>query len=357
LNNKLFVIVPDLPPSINGLGDYAYLLANKLKINGFPLQIEFIVAGYQFNKFNIFNGFNVHALQMQTSKSLFQLLNNLNAKLVHLHYVGYGYAKRGAPIWLYLGLIKWRQQDENILITTFHELFANSKFPWTSSFWNQWVQKIICKKIYLASKAVFTSKESFKEELFSFNPFIDIYVLPVFSNFGEMNDYKEISLRDKGLIILGSSEKRLIVYEKYKNELNLICQKYSIDYIIDVGPKFGKFPILNVPIIEYGVLNPNEISDLLKKNSFGIIAGHKSDQFAKSGVFAAYASHGIVVFALDPNFCKIEDGINLNKHFVTIYSQDINNEFISKSIYDWYSKHSLEKQCKSYAKIFNFYNI
>lgn len=349
----MLVIIPDLPPNTNGLGDYAFLLANQLKKNGRTLNIEFLVAGNSNYLFDEFDGFKVYTLTEKKSSVLYSLLQYLDPKLIHLHYVGYGYEKKGAPLWLYFGLLKWKQKKCNILITTFHELFATSKILWTSSFWNQWLQKWICKKIFLLSKYVVTSRESFRNVLFKFSPFIDIYVFPVFSNFGELKEYKNLELRDTRLIVLGSRENRSYLFKKHQNQLNIICQKYSIDGIIDIGPQFGNLPLLNVPVIQLGILNPNDISDLLKINTFGLIAGHSSDFFAKSGIFAAYAAHGNIVFALNANLSKIEDGIIVNHHFVTINSADINYNLISKTIYEWYNNHNLKKQSDAYSDIFN----
>ena len=353
MKKKIYTIVPDLPPNVNGLGDYAYLLGKKIMENCSVYDIEFIVAGNTDYKYGEFNGFIVHVIKEKKANTLLQLLNSLNVGYIHLHYVGYGYDKRGIPLWLYFALYKWKQKDGNTLLTTFHELFAISKIPWTSSFWNQCLQRLICKKIYLISKSIVTSREAFRKYLFKISPFIDIYVYPVYSNFGELNECQNIEIRDKGIVILGSHEKRFIIYKKYQKELHIICQKYSIDRIIDIGPKLGKLPLLNAPIIELGILESNQISNLLKKNLFGIIAGHSSDFFAKSGIFAAYAAHGNIVFALNANLSKIEDGIIVNHHFVTINSVDINYNLISKTIYEWYNHHNLKKQSDAYSDIFN----
>ena len=350
----MLVIVPDLPPNINGLGDYAYLLANQLKKDDVSLKIDFLIAGNYKYPFDEYDGFKVYNLLDKKASVLYSLLQQIDPILIHLHYVGYGYAKRGAPFWLYFGILKWKQKKGNILITTFHELFANSILPLTSSFWNQWFQKLICKKIYLISKCVITSSESFREVLFKFSPFIDIYVYPVFSNFGELKKCPKIELRDKGLIVLGSKENRLNLYKKYHKELNIICRTFSIVRIYDVGPKFGKLPLLNVPVIELGVLKANQISNLLTKNSFGIISRHSSEQFAKSGIYAAFTAHGNIVIALQANSSKIKDGIIADKHFITMNSQNINLDLISKSAFAWYNNHSLEKQAISYSNLFKF---
>ena len=352
MNSTLYVIVPDLPPKINGIGDYSFILSKALNSNGISLNIEFIVAGNSNYEFKYLDGFKVHVLNLKSAMSLFFLLRNLNSSLIHLHYVGYGFAKRGAPLWLYLGLFIWKLKRGVILITTFHELYAISKYPWTSSFWNQWLQRLICKNIFLISKCVITSRDSYRKILFNFSSSIEINVLPVFSNFGEMKEYQEMELREKGLIILGSKSTRSNIYKSYQKELNIICQKHSLNRIIDVGPKIFSLPKLVVPVVEFGILEAIEISGLLKKNSFGIILGLNSNHFAKSGVFASYTSHGIIVVVLDANLSKIEDGIIPNKHFISIDSKNINCDYISKSSYEWYQNHTLEKQCLKYFNIF-----
>ena len=66
---------------------------------------------------------------------------------VILHYVGYGYEKRGCPLWLIRGLESWKRNHRvHRLLVIFHELYAAGS-PWQSSFWNSPVQRWITGRL------------------------------------------------------------------------------------------------------------------------------------------------------------------------------------------------------------------
>ena len=95
--NKVHIIVPDLPPNINGVGDYGYILGSQLsKVNNY-LNVEFIVLGNHDFAATLIDGFVTHVLKKHDSESLANLLFEIKCKYLHLHYVGYAYDKRGIP--------------------------------------------------------------------------------------------------------------------------------------------------------------------------------------------------------------------------------------------------------------------
>lgn len=355
MHSTIYTIVPDLPPNINGLGDYAHILASNFRSNSSSFNVEFIVLGNSEYCLSELNGIIVHTLDNQSAKSFVTLLKKLNCQFIHLHYEGYGYAKRGAPLWLYFGLLKWSKIRELKLITTFHELYAVSIIPWTSSFWNQILQKYICKNISLLSCHVVTSRTSYGKKLQTFNLLKKITITPVFSNLGELDHYKPLIGRNNNLVILGSIHTRKKIYYNYKNEINEICRKFNIQSIIDIGPFFGQLPQLNTPVQSTGVLTIDQISDLLEKNKFGLIGAYGSDYFAKSGVFAAYSAHGMLIVSLNSNTTKVEDGLFANHHYLTLDLNSANFNQISLNSYYWYISHSINKQIELYNNIYDLY--
>jgi hypothetical protein len=93
----IFQIVPQLPPAIDGVGDYALNLASQLRCDH-ALETEFMVCDPTWQGESEIEGFPVHKLNSRSSTDLIAQLNQLQATTVLLHYVGYGYAKRGCPI-------------------------------------------------------------------------------------------------------------------------------------------------------------------------------------------------------------------------------------------------------------------
>src|SRR4028118_469245 len=99
--DPIISIVPRLPPAVDGLGDYALHLARQLR-QDFGLVTDFIVADPNWTEGASVDGFIV---KLMAARSIAALLNVLPTEMqssttVLLHYVGYGYAKRGCPVWL-----------------------------------------------------------------------------------------------------------------------------------------------------------------------------------------------------------------------------------------------------------------
>ena len=98
---KILQIVPKLPPSIDGVGDYAFNLALGLKSYS-NIQTEFLVGDSKWKGTKIINGFPVINFNSEKKDDYLEILNKYS--LVLLQYVGYGYEKRGCPYWLINGI-------------------------------------------------------------------------------------------------------------------------------------------------------------------------------------------------------------------------------------------------------------
>jgi hypothetical protein len=144
-------VVPALPPLINGLGDYAALLAEDLAKLG--VDSRFVVAGMppaDNVQFEV-GDFQVQVVREQQTEALVDALEVAGADTVLLHFVGYGYAKRGLCFWLAEGLQQWKSRSpRRRLVTMFHELYAFG-LPWRSSFWTSLPQRRIARALASSS--------------------------------------------------------------------------------------------------------------------------------------------------------------------------------------------------------------
>ena len=152
-------IVPRLPPAIDGVGDYALNLARQLR-KDFNIQTHFIVGNSTWQGAAEIEGFTVSQITDSSANTLLtQLSSNNCPSPILLHYVGYGYAQRGCPIWLVDGLQRWKGlYPQRNLITMFHELYASGQ-PWTSSFWLSPLQKSLAARLTQLSDHAWTSIE------------------------------------------------------------------------------------------------------------------------------------------------------------------------------------------------------
>src|SRR5438034_3528340 len=148
---EIIQIVPKLPPSISGVGDYAYLLARELRAAQ-GIHTRFIVCDPSWEGAKDYHGFSVSRMDTRQPDELERHINALGmSATVVLQYVGYGYEKRGCPLWLVRGLESWKRRHPGCrLLVMFHELYASGP-PWRSSFWTSPVQRALVKSLALLS--------------------------------------------------------------------------------------------------------------------------------------------------------------------------------------------------------------
>lgn len=355
--NKLLVIVPDLPPNVNGVGDYGFILGSGLGKLNEKVDVQFLIAGNLNFKSRVIDGFLVHTIEKHSAICLFEKLIDLEFYQIHLHFVGYAYEKRGIPFWLYFGIRKWKLRTYGKLIVTFHELYATSIKPWTSSFWNQYFQKWLCKKLFVYSDVSVTSRNSYRQQLIRFSSSKQVISIPVFSNFCETEMRVPLCKRNRNLVVLGSAANRNALYHTHLDEIINLCQILNLDCIIDIGPpvnnKLDLPPIINC----LGILTPEEVRKVLMKSFAGVVGSSSERYLAKSGVFASLAAFGVIPIVLNVESAEssIEseiDGLFRKVNYLCINDvENIDTELISKSAFEWYSDHTINSQIKMYESI------
>lgn len=355
------VIVPRLPPAIDGLGDYGLSLAKQMR-QDFGVQTEFIVGDPNWSGESLIDGFNVHKISSRTAQGLIDLLpkNQDSRQTVLVHYVGYGYAKRGSPIWLIGGLAKWRNDfDNRNLIIMFHELFAFGPI-WTSQFWTSPLQRYLAAKLGRISDHCLTSKTIYSEIMcrLTRGKHSAMPVLPVFSNVGEPEKPIPLIERERRIVIFGSKVPRSRVYKNSRAELLKLCRKFNIVEIFDIGPplEFEIEPINGISVKILGIKTSEEISSILSSSMIGFI-NYPTEYLAKSGIFAAYCSHGILPIATWYEGQQV-DAVRMNVQYwisnidyplsVNLYEAQI----IADNAYHWYQEHRLSVHAQTFFKFF-----
>ncbi len=235
---KYITIVPRLPPAIDGLGDYGLNLAKQLR-QDFGLVTEFIIGDPFWSGETQIEGFLVQQVPAQSSQALLELLSKEQDSIttVCLHYVGYGYAKRGCPVWLVAALEHWRKASSNrYLVTMFHEIYAFGSI-WTSQFWTSPLQRNLAARLVRLSDRCITSKQQYAEiiQKLSQGKHSTIPALPVFSNVGEPKYPTSLSQRARNLVIFGNRGARTRVYQRSPLALQRTCQELEIESILDVA--------------------------------------------------------------------------------------------------------------------------
>jgi len=358
MNTSLLLtcIVPRLPPAIDGVGDYALNLARKL-FQEFGIKTHFIVGDPTWAGATQIEEFPITKMSVCSATSLFSLLPSDRPATVLLHYVGYGYAKRGCPSWLVDGLQRWRTDSANrLLVTMFHEVYASGS-PWTSAFWLSPLQRNLAARLAQISDRCITNGQGYAELLFklSCGKQTDIPALPVFSNIGEPAQVPPLAERQRRLVVFGQRRNKLQVYRDSLLKLSAACQQLGIEEIWDIGPPTGiaLSTINGVPVVEMGQLSAKEISGILLNSLAGFL-NYGTDRLAKSGIFAGYCAHGVLPVSPRCNALSV-DGIEPGKHYwvpddrTTGLKHLLEVQVIADNAYTWYQTHNLSVQAKTFS--------
>jgi hypothetical protein len=274
-----------------------------------------------------------------------------NPRAVVLHFSGYGYQKRGVPVWLVQGLRIWNRRAGRVpLLTIFHELYATGR-PWQSAFWVSPLQRQIARSILNLSSAAITTTDLYSKRLSEWRDgnASKIAAMPVFSNVGEPGCGSAPCARTAAAVVFGRAGVEDRLFGIYRSEMERIVSAVGIEKIFDVGPRFSSMPrtLAGAPVISKGVLPPGAVSELLQRARFGLVA-YPLDCIGKSGVFAAYAAHGVVPIVLSDKPDAF-DGLQPAQHFLDglrldagAGAQDLAS--IQVKLFTWYTPHSVKVQ-------------
>lgn len=238
---KIIQIVPRLPPTIDGIGDYALQLACQLR-HHFQIDTHFVVGDPQWLGNSEIEGFKISQVNRCSPTDIQSQLQPPTATIL-LHYVGYGYAQKGCPWWLIKGLQRWRHNhSQGKLITMFHEIAALGRPIWTSAFWLSRLQLSLAKSLVKISDRLVTSKQSYAHmlEALSNHQHGNIPHLPVFSTVGELPQLLPLVQRQRRAVIFGGWANRERAYHQSYPQLAYACQRLNLTAIWDIGEVKGK---------------------------------------------------------------------------------------------------------------------
>jgi hypothetical protein len=354
---EIIQIVPRLPPAISGLGDYALSLARQL-YDELGIETRFIVGDNSWRGEASVGGFNVTKVESLSASHLTTKLAEVRGtSAALLHYVGYGYARRGCPFWLVDGLRQWKQGgQQRSLMTMFHETHASGQ-PWTSSFWLSPVQKMLVARLAQVSDHCLTNRESSAELVrkLSRDKHSQVEVLPVFSNVGELKQPSSLTERPRKMIVFGTKGRRLQVYQRSREILGQLCSHLGIDEVFDVGcPLDLDFSIAkNVRVTILGELPGEAVSQLLSNSIAGFL-DYPEALLSKSGIFAAYCAHRVLPIIATYGEAEGTDGLEAGTHYwLSNFSiEDLTAETsqqIADNAFRWYQTHNLPKHSEVFA--------
>jgi hypothetical protein len=299
--DPLLQIVPHLPGTFDGVGDYALSLAKALSENH-GIMTAFLVAAK--TPVESCDGYAV----------LSGLSNDLTAELaqkyrhVILHYSNYGYQARGVPFSLRAFVQQLRRQLRGRWVTTFHELYASGP-PWKSEFWLRPFQIRIARNVIDLSDACFVSNEFMERDIRRYDPGKETRLVPVMSNFGEPQLADFVTASPKRWVICGGAGLLGRSVLSFERILPLIPAPFFPEHLDVIG---GRDTTSTRDIVDrlsrevaglvchyHPEVSADDASRLLSQASFSWLDYFGNDEMSpgmifKSTVFAAANAHGVI---------------------------------------------------------------
>lgn len=293
-------IVPHLPGTFDGVGDYAMNLAKALS-RDFQITTTFLVAGQTNVKSR--DGYDV--ISGLSDRALSELAPKHGG--VVLHYVNYGYQSRGVPFRLRNFARALRRAGSRRWVTVLHELYASGK-PWQSAFWVRPIQVRIARDLIDLSDLLIVSNLPIEQEVHRYDRQKEIELLPVMSNFGEPDLGELAETSPRRWVICGGTaliERSLALFEQRRH---LIPACFAPNHLDVVGGRATESIRTSLSRLErdgglsvhhYSEVTVDLASEVLRQSSFGWIdyfgAGAVwPGMLLKSTAFAALCAHGII---------------------------------------------------------------
>jgi hypothetical protein len=354
-NGSILQIVPHAPGAHDGVAEYALGLAKRLRMD-YNRETVFGVAVSATASPSVDFPF----LAPLDSISESQCRDQLCADII-LHYVNYGYQKRGVPFNLPPILHRLRRWCGGRFVTIFHELYASAP-PWQSAFWLQPWQKSLARNIARMSDLCIVSSEPLRDVLQRLAPGKLISVHPVFSTLGEPALLPaHFAKRDphRWVIFGGThlverslrtfiSRMAAIPRSFFPHELLVLggqdngAVRSELDKLSDVQSQY-------LPAIEL-----EAGSAVLSSVTFGWIDYFRqpnvpTSAILKSGSFAAYCAHGVIpVMPAAGAPVALQDDPLPGLYFVGQKQNSLPFESelskISRETYEWYQRNASSAQ-------------
>lgn len=342
---RLLQIVPRLPPAVDGLGDYAVVLAEGLQTRG--VSSRFLVTDRQWTASPM--GPSADVLNDTSREGLLRALGD--EQQVLLHFVNYAYEpRRGCPYWMLDALRHWREgQPQRRLVIMFHELFAMG-WPWRKAFWYSPEQRAISAALARLADHCWTSNHEYGSWLDrqrgGTTP-----LAPVLSNLGEPTDCGTWDARERAIVVFGRAVNRQRAYHTLANDLVALARTHGLTHVHDVGSPLANVTALpGLTTTQHGLLPAAELSRLLLRCRVGVIHNDGSP-LAKSGVAAAYAAHGVVIACEAGQ--RASDGL-VPGHNLLVLDGDLGAPLdqLAHHAHAWYHRHDRDHQCELVAAWF-----
>ena len=343
---NLTQIVPNLPPAIDGIGDYAYTLAQQL-LKRYGVQSHFLMGNPDVEAVPTTKGTDFPTTKL-ANRTPFCLIESIPRKteILLLHYSDYPYEPRlGSPFWLLRGLAQLKASTGIKIAVMFHEF---PHFYLRKNLYLLPLQYRVAQGLAQVADVTATNNAATADQIARLlKP--PIPTIPVFSNIGEPSSILPGRQRQPWLVVFGTAGRRARIYQRSRASLGYICDALKIKDILDIGtpldPEFNQ--VDGIALHPMGRLPADRVSQLMAQSLAGMAYSKDNFRLAKSGVFAAYCAHGLVPIVTSSRSSP-QDGLFEGKHFLfsSTPKSGINRDridAIAQNANRWYHRHSISK--------------
>jgi hypothetical protein len=358
--STLLQIVPKAPGGIDGVGDYALTIARKLREK---FGCDTVFATFKTSSSENPGGFEVSPLDGLLERSIHKYDHVL------LHYVNYGFQKRGIPFRLLSILRALRKQHRGKFVTVFHELYASGP-PWKSAFWLRPLQIRLAKKVARLSDESIVSTGNFFSELKRMVPDARVQLHPVPSGLEEPSlSPNQIVDRDPHRwAIVGGTALAERSLRSFRRLVRRIPDSIAPRTLFVLGG--NENPVARSLLVDLAIKSDYRpriaaigASEILRTCSFAWFDYfHRPDVetsvILKSSAFAAACAHAVIpVFPHRGSVISIGSDRLPGPFFVEPDRSEIPDAHgrakTASDIYNWYQRHaSSESLVQAIAKIF-----
>jgi hypothetical protein len=318
--SSLVHIAPQLPPAIDGVGDYCSNLWQHWP-EAEPDWI-FLVTRGAAQTAAVWRNARVCEFECG-NESLRTALEQTGCDTVLLHYVGYAYQPKGIPLWLPGAIEQWKRGDaRRRLVIMFHEMYARSS-PLRSPFWVAPFARRIIHQLAALSDAWVTSCNRYFRQLtmeFDASPSTGRIIpigsnIPVASPLGAKQLGNGATIPKFRFVVFGLAKTRLWALEKHWRLLRALGEAEMIEHVTLLGKhpepederawqRFADVAGARVAWRKQFDFVSADVSRELAAHDFGLLA-NEPDILTKSGVFAALATHGVIPLVAGARHCSL----------------------------------------------------
>jgi hypothetical protein len=348
-------IVPLFAPVIDGVGDYSLNLARALR-SGHSLDSRFVVADPSWNGAGEVDGFSVIG---PTTVEASRMSNAIeNDGYVILHYVGYGYHRKGIPAWLVEAIEQWRLKNMAArLVTIFHEIWSSGP-PWKSAFFLKPTQRALVARLLRQSCHAFVSTRSALRSLNRIAPNRTSF-LPVSANILPLEEPKPHPRGSELFqpLIFGQPWTRRNAVERHVEFLRGLHRNRKLERVLvmgkgasnnaqgeDVGLLKRALPLEKIQVI--GEVSAADAAKIFDQTDFLLSPTRPRDLCKSSAVMSAFACGCSV--AVSPQFANDDPAPLSRTHFIVANDSDCRVRYLESSPFQKWNLQRVAAQARSW---------